>query len=64
MLHVFHLDVAKVDRNVAHIVMLYTHMFQVYIPNVSAVSDVCCKCFYLYIAYIAVAIHICCKRVF
>jgi hypothetical protein len=39
MLQVFYKDVAKVDRDVAHVAMGYTRMFQVYIPNVSAVSD-------------------------
>jgi hypothetical protein len=35
----------------------YTGMLQVYVWNVSAVSDVYCKCFYLHAAYIAVAIY-------
>ena len=39
----FHKDVAKVDRDVAHVAMGYTRMFQVYVRNVSSVSDVCCK---------------------
>jgi hypothetical protein len=42
---VFHKDVAKVDRVVAHVAIGYTHMFQVYVLNVSFVSDVRCKCF-------------------
>jgi hypothetical protein len=42
----------------------YTHMLQVYVPNVSPVSDVCCKCFYLNVAYVIVVIHICCKCIF
>jgi hypothetical protein len=37
----------------------YTHILQVYVPNVSPISDVCCKCVYL---DVAVIIHICCKR--
>jgi len=37
MLHMFHLDVAKVD--------LVLYMLQVYVLNVSAISNVCCKCF-------------------
>jgi hypothetical protein len=41
---VFHKDVAKVDRDVACVVIGYTRMFQVYVPNVSTVSDVRCKC--------------------
>jgi hypothetical protein len=44
MLQVFHKDVAKVDRDVACVAIDYTRMFQVYVPNVSTVSDVCCKC--------------------
>jgi hypothetical protein len=45
MLQVFHKDIAKVDRDVAHIVMGYIRMFQVYVSNVSSVLDVCCKYF-------------------
>ena len=37
MLQVFYKDVAKVDRDVAHVAMGYTRMFQVYVPNVSYV---------------------------
>jgi hypothetical protein len=40
---VFHKDVAKVDQNIAHVVMGYTHTFQVYVPNVSSIPDVCCN---------------------
>ena len=46
----FHKNVVKVDRDVAHVVMGYTRMFEVYVPNVLFVSDVCCKCVYLYVA--------------
>jgi hypothetical protein len=48
---VFHLDVAKVDRDIAHVAMaIYTRMVQVYVLNVSAVfqkhvASVCSKCF-------------------
>jgi hypothetical protein len=45
MSQVFHKYVAKVDQNVAHVTMDYTRMFQVYVPNVSSVLDICCKCF-------------------
>jgi hypothetical protein len=56
---VFHLDVAEVDRDVAHIAMVI-HILQVYVLNVStifrymlqvhvlkcfSVLDICCKCF-------------------
>ena len=46
----FHKDVAKVDRDVAHVAMGYTCMFQVYVLNVSSVLDVYCKCFHLDVA--------------
>ena len=64
MLQVFHVDVVKVDRNVAYVAMAI---------------HICCKClfqmfhlffirmlqmFYLDVAYVALAIHICCKRMF
>jgi hypothetical protein len=42
---VFYMDVAKVDRDVTHMAMSYTRMFQVYVLNVLSVLDVCCKCF-------------------
>jgi hypothetical protein len=45
MLQVFYMDVAKVDIDVTHMAMGYTRMFQVYVPNVLSVLDVCCKCF-------------------
>jgi hypothetical protein len=38
---VLHLDVSKVDQDVAHVSMV----FQLYVPNISSVLDVCCKCF-------------------
>jgi len=28
----------------------YTRMFQMYVPNLSSISDVCCKCFHLDVA--------------
>jgi hypothetical protein len=34
MLQVFYIDVAKVDRNVAHVAMGYIRMFQVNLPTV------------------------------
>jgi ethanolamine utilization microcompartment shell protein EutS len=37
MLQVFYIDVAKVDKDVAHVAMVYTRMFQVYVPNDSSV---------------------------
>jgi hypothetical protein len=44
-LQVFYIDVTKVNRDVAHVAMGYTRMFQVYVLNVSSASDVCCKYF-------------------
>ena len=44
MLQVLYIDVAKVDR-MLHMLYGYTHMFQVYVPKVSSVLDVCYKCF-------------------
>jgi hypothetical protein len=38
-----HLDVLKVDRDVAHVAMV----FQLYVPNFSFVLDICCKDFIL-----------------
>jgi hypothetical protein len=45
MLQVLYIDVAKVDRDAAHVCNGYTRMFQVYVANVSSVRDECCKCF-------------------
>jgi hypothetical protein len=42
----------------------YTCMLQVYIPNVSPISNICCKCFIWMLLYVAVVIHIYCKRMF
>jgi hypothetical protein len=41
----------------------YIRMLQVYVPNVSPISYVCCKCHMLG-TYVAVIIHICCKLMF
>jgi hypothetical protein len=38
---VLHLDILKVDQDVAHVAMV----FQLYVPNVLSVLDVCCKDF-------------------
>jgi hypothetical protein len=38
---VLYLDVSKVDRDVAHVAMV----FQLYVPNVLSVLDVCCRAF-------------------
>ena len=41
MLQVLHLDVSKVDQDVARVAMV----FQLYVLNVSSILDVCCKGF-------------------
>jgi hypothetical protein len=78
MLHVFNLDVAKVDRDVAHVAMVIhvccKCMFQILQLFSNACASVCFKCsssfkrmlqiFYLDVVYDAVAIHICCKHMF
>jgi hypothetical protein len=49
MLRVFHLDVAKIDRNVAHVVVA----IHVYVPNFSfRFPDVCLQVFRLDVAYV------------
>jgi hypothetical protein len=53
MLQVFHLDVAKVDLDVAYVFAMDFKCFQVfqtYVASVSAISNECCKCFHLDIA--------------
>jgi hypothetical protein len=61
---VFHMDVAKVDRDVAHVANNYIRMFQVYVPNVPRISDICYKCFiwmlHIYASVLGVFIR-CCK---
>jgi hypothetical protein len=47
MLQVFHVDIAKVDRDVVVCCNGYTFLLQASVPNVSAVSDGCCTCFIL-----------------
>jgi hypothetical protein len=41
MLQVLHLDILKVDQDVTHVAMV----FQLYVPNVSSVFDICYKGF-------------------
>jgi hypothetical protein len=53
MLQVFHLDVAKVDLDVAYVFATDFkgfQVFQTYVASVSAVLDVCCKCVHLDVA--------------
>jgi hypothetical protein len=42
----------------------YARMFQMYVLNVSSLSDVCYKCFYLDVASVSLYIHACCNRMF
>jgi hypothetical protein len=49
---VFYMDIAKVDRDVAHVAIVlevcckcFRDMLQASIQNVLSVSDVCCNCF-------------------
>ena len=59
----FYLDAAKIDL-VLHMLQYYTRILQVYVSNVPAVLNVCCKCFYLDVAYVALAIHVYYKCMF
>jgi len=59
MFQVFHIDVAKIDRDVAFVGMVVhvcckclSPMFHLFF------SDVCCKCVYVDVIYVS---HICCK---
>jgi hypothetical protein len=64
MLYVFYLDVAKVNL-VLHMLQCYTCMLQVYVSNVSTVSNIHCKCmfqmFQLFHMYVASALSGCCN---
>jgi hypothetical protein len=53
------MDITKVDRDVAYVAMICTHMLLVLIPNVSSIfrTYVTIMC-YLDVAYVS---HICCK---
>ena len=68
MLQVFHIDVAKVDRDIAYVAIVseayckcFKDILQAFVQNVSSVSDICWKRFYLDAAHIS---HICCKSMF
>jgi hypothetical protein len=56
---VLYMDGAKVDRDVAHVVMAMHVCFQVYVLNVLSVQEVCCKCF-IWMLHI----YSCCKHMF
>jgi hypothetical protein len=60
MLQLLHMDVIKVDRDVAHAAYV-CKCFQCYVASVlkKMFSGICCdKCFYLDVAYVS---HTCCK---
>ena len=56
MLHIFYLDVTKVD--------LVLHMLQVYVSIVSTVFKRMLQVVYLDVAYVALAIQVHCKCMF
>jgi len=59
---VFHIDIAKLDQDVAYVAKALHICCKHLVPNVSSIfSDVCCKCVYLDVAYVS---HICCKCFF
>jgi hypothetical protein len=50
MLQMFYLDITKVDLDIAYVfakAFKCFQVFQTYVASVSAVSDVCRKCFHL-----------------
>jgi hypothetical protein len=56
MLQVFYINVVKVDRDVAHVAMMFLSVCP---KCFSSVLDVCCKCF-IWMLHI----HACCKHIF
>jgi hypothetical protein len=59
---VFHVDVVKIYRDVAHVANGCARTLQASVPNVSsAFSDECCKCAYSDATYVS---YICCKSMF
>jgi hypothetical protein len=59
MLQVFQMNVAKVDRDVAYVVVVCTHMLQAFVSNVSSIFQTCvASIWYLDVAYVS---HIRCK---
>ena len=63
MLHMFHLDIAKVDLVLHMLQWLYTYAANAHFKCFSCFKRML-QVFYLNIAYVAVAIHVCCKRMF
>ena len=56
---VFHMDIAKVDWDVAYDALVVHVCCKRLFPMFHLFSDVCCKCVYLYVTYVS---PICCKR--
>jgi hypothetical protein len=62
MLQVFHMNVAKVDRDVVYVTSVSeTCMLQAFVHSGSFVSDICCKRFDLDVVCVS---PICCKNMF
>jgi hypothetical protein len=68
MLHVFHLDVAKVDRDVAHVAIAIRICCKCMFQMFQLFREACCKCvyqmfqlFHLNIAYVSYGCCICCS---
>jgi hypothetical protein len=49
---VFHLDVTKVDLDVAY-VAIYTHMFEEHVSSVSSIFRLMLQVFYLDVVYVS-----------
>ena len=65
MLQVFHIDVAKIDRDVAYVAIVCTRMLQAYVPNVSSVfqtyiANVFIWMLHMFHTYVACALFGCC----
>jgi hypothetical protein len=58
MLHMFHKDVVKIDRDVAYVAMVVYVCCKLLFPMFHLFSDIYCKCVYLDVAYVS---HIYCK---
>jgi hypothetical protein len=52
-LQVFHVDITKIDRDVAYVAMAIHVYCKAFVLNVSAVSYGCCTCVYLGVTYIS-----------
>jgi hypothetical protein len=64
ILHMFYLDVAKVDLALHILQNVYTCMLQLYVSNVSVVFKCMLQVVYQDVASVALAIHVRCKCMF